>query len=150
MVLTGNLQLSVYITRLICKAAHLLYGIWKPRLQWHYKHTLETTDSFLFFFFSFFIFLQNGTNNNTKYLCCWQFTKKSFDSITVQSFFHPFFFSFIWNYVSMVNQNPFWTAATVMRAATHFKMLYGYCNRTHLSIIKRHMQKAPIVQVQFA
>lgn len=56
MMLTGSLQLSVYITRLICKAAHLLYGIWKPRLQWHYKHTLETTDSFPFFVFFFFIF----------------------------------------------------------------------------------------------
>lgn len=49
-----------------------------------------------------------------------------------------------------VHQNLFWTATSVMRAATHFKMLYGYCNRTHLSIIKRHMQKAPIVQLQFA
>lgn len=43
MVLTGSLQLSVYITRLICKAAQVLYGIWKPRLQWHYKQTRETT-----------------------------------------------------------------------------------------------------------
>lgn len=56
---------------------HVLYGIWKPRLQWHYKHTLETTDSFFSFFCYFsLIFLQNGTNNNTKYLCCWHFTKK--------------------------------------------------------------------------
>lgn len=55
MVLTGSLQLSVYNTGLICKAAHVLYGIWKPTLQWHYKHTLETTHSPpVFFFVSFF------------------------------------------------------------------------------------------------
>lgn len=46
--------------------------------------------------------------------------KKSFDSITVQwYFFQLFFLSSIWNYLSMVHQNPFWTTTSVMRAATH-------------------------------
>lgn len=147
MVLTGSLQLSVYITRLICKAAHLLYGIWKPRLQWHYKHTLETTDPFFLFFFLHF--LTKWYKQQYKIFVLLTIYKKSLDSITVQLFFQ-LFFSSIWNYVSMVHQNPFWTATPVMRAATHFKMLNGYCNRTHLSIIKRHMQKAQIVQLQFA
>lgn len=47
------------------------------------------------FLFFFFIFLQNGTNNNTKYLCCWQFTKKVFwldnCAIIFFSFFSPSF-----------------------------------------------------------
>lgn len=156
MVLTGSLQLSVYITRLICKAAHVLYGILKPRLQWHYKHTLETTDSFCFvlvFFFVLFFssFSYKMVQTTIQNICAVDnLQKKSFDSITVQLFFQLFFFSSIWNYVNMVHQNPFWTATSVMRAATHFKMLYDYCNRTRLSIIKRHMQKAPIVQLQFA
>lgn len=148
--LTGSLQLSVYITRLICKAAHLLYCIWKPRLQWHYKHTLETTDSFPFFWFFFFSFSYKVVQTTIQNICAVDnLQKKSSDSITVQLFFQ-LFFSSVWNYVSMVHQNHFWTATSVMRAATRFKLLYGYCNRTHLSIIKRHMQKAPIVQLQFA
>lgn len=49
--------------------------------------------------------------------------KKSFDWITVQ-FFLKFFslISSIWNNVTMVHQNAFWTAAPVMRAATLFEM----------------------------
>lgn len=100
MVLTGNLQLSVYITRLICKAAHVLYGIWKPRLQWHYKHTLETTDSFPFgfffgccFFSSFFFYKMVQTTIQN--ICAVDnLQKKSFDSITVQ-FFFVFFFNLL-------------------------------------------------------
>lgn len=42
----------------------------------------------------------------------------------------------------MVHQNAFWTAAPVMRAATLFEMQYGYCNRTHLSIIKKTHAKS--------
>lgn len=50
--------------------------------------------------------------------------KKSFDWITVQFFFKVFFslISSIWNNVTMVHQNAFWTAAPVMRAATLFEM----------------------------
>lgn len=97
--LTGSLQLSVYITRLICKAAHLLYGIWKPRLQWHYKHTLETTDSFPFFFFFWlffpFSFFYKMVQTTIQNICAVDnLQKKSFDSITVQLYFFCFFVFF--------------------------------------------------------
>lgn len=102
MVLTGNLQLSVYITRLICKAAHVLYGIWKPRLQWHYKHTLETTDSFPFVFvffgccfFSSFFFYKMVQTTIQNICAVDNLQKKSFDSITVQFFFQFFFFNLL-------------------------------------------------------
>lgn len=68
---------------------------WSGTINTRLKQQILSLFFFFFFFPSIFFFLQNGTNNNTKYLCCWQFTKKSFDSITVQLFFSAFFSS-IW------------------------------------------------------
>lgn len=118
--------------------------VWKSWLQWHYKHTLETTDSLSAFFPLHFV-KKNCTNNNIKYLCCWQFTKKSLDFITVQ------FFSAVFELPPFENNM---SAPSELRPPSCRLHAFVCCMvtyyRPHLPIIKRHMQKAPIVQLQFA
>lgn len=87
----------------------------------------QTRSLLVFFFwllFFFFIFFYKMVQTTIQNICAVDnLQKKSFDSITVQ-FFLKFFslISSIWNNVTMVHQNAFWTAAPVMRAATLFEM----------------------------
>lgn len=83
----GKGQPSIYITPLICKAAYILNCIWKPRLQWHYKHTLKTRNFFPFFFFLciFFSFWYKMVQTTIQNICAVDSLQKShFNFITVQ------------------------------------------------------------------
>lgn len=157
----GNFIYNTWCWQGVSSSASILQG-WSARLRIYctvfgnqdcsgtINTRLKQQTPSLFFWFLFFSFSYKVVQTTIQNICAVDnLQKKSSDSITVQLFFQ-LFFSSVWNYVSMVHQNHFWTATSVMRATTRFKLLYGYCNRTHLSIIKRHMQKAPIVQLQFA
>lgn len=72
--------------------------VWKSWLQWHYKHTLETSDSFSVFFFRFLKKIVQTTIQN---ICAvGNLQKKSWDFVTVQFFFLLSPPSFVWNNVS--------------------------------------------------
>lgn len=157
--LTGSLQLSVYITRLICKAAHLLYGIRNQDCSGTINTRLKQQILSLFFFFCsrFPSFSYKMVQTTIKNICAVDnLQKKSFDSITVQFFFFRFFCS-VFSLFPLETMRVWYTRIPFSGLQPRscglrhiFKMVNGYCNRTHLSVIKKDMQKAPIVQLQFA
>lgn len=86
----GNFIYNTWCWQGVSSSASILQG-WSARLRIYCtvfgnqdcSSTINTrlkqqTPSLFFLVLFLFIFLQNGTNNNTKYLCCWQFTKKVF------------------------------------------------------------------------
>lgn len=151
----GNFIYNTWSWQGVSSSASILQG-WSARLRIYctvfgnqdWSGTINTRlkqqilPFFCFLFLSiFFLFSYKMVQTTIQNICAVDnLQKKSFDSITVQLFFSAFF-SLPFD-VSMVHQNPFWTAASVKRAATHFKMLYGYWNRTHMSIVKRHAKSS--------
>jgi len=96
----------------------------------------------LFFLAFLHFFLQNGTNNNTKYLCCWQFTKEVFWLDNCAILFSAFF-SLLHLKLCKYGTPEFLLDCSLRHAGcTLLKLLYGYCSRTHLPIIKKRHAKS--------